>query len=62
MESGAIIAVTLQAADLGDTTTVHLTLAAAGLAASILTLSGTNRSGKPQYRLAWNSATFTTGC
>ena len=31
MESGAIIAVTLQGADLGDTTTVHQTPAAAGL-------------------------------
>ena len=30
--------------------------------ASILTLPGANRSGKPQYRSAWNSATFTTGC
>jgi hypothetical protein len=36
MESDAIIAVTLQAADLGDTTTVHLTLAAAGLAVAEL--------------------------
>jgi transposase len=36
MESGAIIAVTLQAADLGDTTTVHQTLAAAGLAVAEL--------------------------
>jgi transposase len=62
MESGAIIAVTLQAADLGDTTTVHQTLAAAGLAASILTLSGANRSRKAKYRLAWNSDAFTTGC
>ena len=30
--------------------------------ASILTLPGANRSGKPQYWSAWNSATFTTGC
>jgi len=30
--------------------------------ATIHALSGANRSGKPQYRLAWNSATFTTGC
>jgi len=30
MEAGAVVAVTLQAADEGDTTTVHQTLAAAG--------------------------------
>jgi hypothetical protein len=30
--------------------------------APILALSGTYRSGKPQYRLVWNSATLTTGC
>jgi transposase len=32
MDSGAVVAVTLQAADLGDTTTVHETLAEAGMA------------------------------
>jgi transposase len=31
MDSGAVVAVTLQAADLGDTTTVHETLAEAGM-------------------------------
>jgi transposase len=36
MESGAIIAITLQGADLGDTTTVHQTLAEAGLAVAEL--------------------------
>ena len=36
MDSGAVVAVTLQAADLGDTTTVHQTLAAAGLAVAEL--------------------------
>ena len=36
MESGAVVAVTLQAADLGDTTTVHQTLAEAGLAVAEL--------------------------
>ena len=36
MESGAIVAITLQAADLGDTTTVHVTLAEAGLAVAEL--------------------------
>jgi hypothetical protein len=36
MESGAVVAVTLQAADLGDTTTVHPTLAEAGLAVAEL--------------------------
>jgi transposase len=36
MGSGAVVAVTLQAADLGDTTTVHETLAAAGLAVAEL--------------------------
>lgn len=36
MESGAIIAVTLQAADLGDTTTVHATVAEAGMAVAEL--------------------------
>ena len=36
MESGAVVAVTLQAADLGDTTTVHQTLAEAGMAVAEL--------------------------
>ena len=36
MESGAVVTVTLQAADLGDTTTVHQTLAEAGLAVADL--------------------------
>jgi transposase len=36
MESGAVVAITLQAADLGDTTTVHQTLAEAGLAVAEL--------------------------
>jgi transposase len=36
MESGAVVAVTLQAADLGDTTTVHETLAEAGMAVADL--------------------------
>ena len=36
MESGAVVAVTLQAADLGDTATVHPTLAEAGLAVAEL--------------------------
>ncbi len=36
MDSGAVVAVTLQAADLGDTTTVHETLAAAGMAVAEL--------------------------
>jgi transposase len=36
MESCAVVAVTLQAADLGDTTTVHQTLAAAGMAVAEL--------------------------
>ena len=36
MESGAVVVVTLQAADLGDTTTVHRTLAEAGLAVAEL--------------------------
>jgi len=36
MDSGAIVAVTLQAADLGDTTTVHVTLAEAGMAVAEL--------------------------
>jgi hypothetical protein len=30
--------------------------------APILALTGTYPSGKPQYRLVWNSATSTTGC
>ena len=36
MDSGAVVAVTLQAADLGDTTTVHETLAEAGMAVAEL--------------------------
>jgi transposase len=36
MDSGAVVAVTLQAADLGDTTTVHATLAEAGMAVAEL--------------------------
>jgi transposase len=36
MESGAVVAVTLQAADLGDTTTVHQMLAEAGMAVAEL--------------------------
>ncbi len=36
MESGAVVAVTLQAADRGDTTTVHETLTEAGLAVAEL--------------------------
>jgi transposase len=36
MDSGAVVAVTLQAADLGDTTTVHATLAEAGIAVAEL--------------------------
>jgi transposase len=36
LESGAVVAVTLQAADLGDTTTVYQTLAAAGVAVAEL--------------------------
>lgn len=36
MESGAVVAVTLQVADLGDTATVHQTLAEAGLAVAEL--------------------------
>src|SRR6185369_18062048 len=36
MESGAVIAVTLQAADQGDTTTIHETLAQAGEAVAEL--------------------------
>jgi hypothetical protein len=36
MDSGAVIAVTLQSADLGDTTTVHETLADAGMAVADL--------------------------
>ena len=36
MESGAVVAVTLHSADLGDTTTVHQTLAEAGLAVAEL--------------------------
>ena len=36
MESGAVIAVTLQAADQGDTTTIHETLAEAGEAVAEL--------------------------
>ena len=36
METGAVIAVTLQAADQGDTTTVHETLAEAGEAVATL--------------------------
>jgi transposase len=36
MDSGAVVAVTLQAADLGDTTTVHQTLAEAGMAVAEL--------------------------
>ena len=36
LESGAVVAVTLQAADLGDTTTVHETLAEAGMAVAEL--------------------------
>jgi hypothetical protein len=36
MESGAVVAVTLHSADLGDTTTVHPTLAEAGLAVAEL--------------------------
>ena len=36
MDSGAVVAVTLQAADLGDTTTVHETLAKAGMAVAEL--------------------------
>ena len=42
MESGAVIAVTLQAADQGDTTTIHETLAKAGGAIAEL------MSGKPR--------------
>ena len=36
MDSGAVVVVTLQAADLGDTTTVHETLAEAGMAVAEL--------------------------
>jgi transposase len=36
MDSGAVVALTLQAADLGDTTTVHETLAEAGMAVAEL--------------------------
>src|SRR5262249_27222982 len=36
METGAVVAVTLQAADLGDTTTIHETLAEAGEAVADL--------------------------
>jgi transposase len=36
MDSGAVVAVTLQAADLGDTTTVHQTLAEAAMAVAEL--------------------------
>jgi transposase len=53
MESGAVIAVTLQAADQGDTTTIHETLAEAGEAVAQLIERETEKApeGKPQVHV-----------
>jgi len=53
MESGAVIAVTLQAADQGDTTTIHQTLAEAGEAVAELIEREAEQapSAKPQVHL-----------
>jgi transposase len=53
METGAVVAVTLQEADLGDTTTVKETLAAAGttVAELIEREAGTRPAEKPQVNL-----------
>jgi transposase len=53
MESGAVIAVTLQAADQGDTTTIHETLGAAGVAVAQLIEREAERTpeAKPQVHV-----------
>ena len=53
MESGAVIAVTLQAADQGDTTTIHETLAEAGEAVADLIEREAEKApeAKPQVHL-----------
>ena len=53
MESGAVIAVTLQAADQGDTTTIHETLAEAGEAVAELVEreAGKTLEAKPQVHV-----------
>jgi len=53
METGAVIAVTLQAADQGDTTTIHQTLAEAGEAvAELVALEAEKRpEAKPQVHV-----------
>jgi len=53
MESGAVIAVTLQAADQGDTTTIHETLSEAGEAVAELVMREAEKSpeAKPQVHV-----------
>src|SRR5215472_6488749 len=53
MESGAVIAVTLQAADQGDTTTIHETLSEAGEAVAELVVREAEKSpeAKPQVHV-----------